>query len=80
VRGRAEYDVRHVPDALNIAHTRLLLRLDEVPRDRPVLVHCNSGGRSAAAASLLERFGYNVTQVNDLIAKWTPAEPAGSHA
>lgn len=80
VRGRAEYDARHVPGALKIAHTRLLVRLDEVPRDRPLLVHCNSGGRSAAAASLLERFGYDVTQVNDRIASWTPAEPAGSHA
>jgi hydroxyacylglutathione hydrolase len=80
VRGSAEHDVRHVPDALSIAHTRLLVRLDEVPNDRPVLVHCNSGGRSAAAASLLERFGYDVTQVNDRIAKWSPTEPAGSHA
>lgn len=34
-----------------------------------VLVHCNSGGRSAAATSLLERSGYQATQVNDLIAR-----------
>jgi hydroxyacylglutathione hydrolase len=80
VRGRAEYDVLHVPDALNIAHTRLLVRLEDVPRDQPVLVHCNSGGRSAAAASLLERHGYQATQVDDRIANWKPAAAAASRS
>lgn len=72
VRGSAEYAVHHVPGALNIAHTRLLVRLDEVPADRPVLVHCNSGGRSAAAAALLERHGYRVADVDDLVANYRP--------
>jgi hydroxyacylglutathione hydrolase len=78
VRGKAEYELLHVPDALNIAHTRLLLRLDEVPRAKPLLVHCNSGGRSAAAVSLLVRFGYQATQVNDRISNWSPAHPASA--
>jgi hydroxyacylglutathione hydrolase len=72
VRGSAEYAVHHVPGALNIAHTRLLVRLDEVPVDRPVIVHCNSGGRSAAAAALLERHGYRVADVDDLISSYRP--------
>lgn len=78
VRGKAEYDLRHVPDAVNIAHTRLRVRLNEVPRDRPLIVHCNSGGRSAAAVSLLQRHGYRATQVNDRIARWRPAPAAAA--
>jgi hydroxyacylglutathione hydrolase len=65
VRGKAEYDAGHVPGALNVAHTRLLVRLAELPKDSPLLVHCNSGGRSAAAVSLLERHGYEVVNVDD---------------
>ncbi len=70
VRGRADFDARHVPGALNIAHTRLLLRMNELPKDEPLLVHCNSGGRSAAAVSLLQRFGYRASNVADLIANY----------
>src|SRR5690606_30214491 len=33
-------------------------RLAEVPRDRPVVVYCKSGGRSARAAALLVERGY----------------------
>ena len=76
VRGAAEYETKHVPGSQNIAHTRLYLRRDDVPKDRPVLVHCNSGGRSAAAAALLERHGHDVVQVNDLIANYEPRQPA----
>jgi hydroxyacylglutathione hydrolase len=70
VRGKTEFDGRHVPGALNIAHTRLFVRLVDVPNDLPVLVYCNSGGRSAHAAALLERHGYDVVNVADLAANY----------
>jgi hydroxyacylglutathione hydrolase len=66
VRGKAEYDAGHVPGATNIAHTRLLVRLSELPKHMSIVVHCRSGARSAAAVSLLERYGYRATQVDDL--------------
>lgn len=69
-RGKVDYDVHHVPGAINVAHTRLLVRLADVPRDKPVLVHCNSGARSAHAVSLLARHGYDVTNVADLMANY----------
>jgi hydroxyacylglutathione hydrolase len=74
VRGQAEFDSGHVPGAINIAHTRVGLRLGELPKDQPLLVHCNSGARSAAAVSLLERHGYQAVQVNDLISNYRQAE------
>ncbi|NIS33941.1 MAG: rhodanese-like domain-containing protein, partial [Actinobacteria bacterium] len=70
VRGAAEYAAGHVPGALNIAHTRLAERLDEVPRDKPVMTYCRSGNRAAAAAALLAREGYDVTLVDGLIDSW----------
>lgn len=70
VRGAAEYAGGHVPDAINIAHTRLAARLDEVPGDRPILVYCRSGNRASSAASLLAREGYDVTHIDGAFASW----------
>lgn len=70
VRKKTEYDEGHYPGALNIAHTRLLDRVEEVRLDKPVLVHCKSGARAAAASSLLERQGADVYYVNDLVDPW----------
>ena len=70
VRGKVDYDASHIPGALNIAHPRLLVRLAEIPRDQPVLVHCASGARAAHAVALLERHGYDVVHVGDLYANW----------
>jgi hydroxyacylglutathione hydrolase len=57
VRGRTEWDAGHVPGAMLIPLAELPERLDEVPRDRPVAVHCQGGGRSAIATSLLRARG-----------------------
>lgn len=36
----------------------LISRINEVPKDQPVYVHCNSGGRSLSAYSVLRSLGY----------------------
>jgi hydroxyacylglutathione hydrolase len=70
VRGQTDFAAAHVPGAQNIAHTRLFLRLAEVPTDQPVLVHCASGARSAHAAALLARHGIRATTVADTFARY----------
>jgi rhodanese-related sulfurtransferase len=45
---------------LNIPIEELAERLDEVPRDRPILTGCNGGNRAARAAALLEANGFGV--------------------
>lgn len=70
VRKATEYDEKHIEGALNIAHTRLLERMEELPKDRPVLVHCLSGARASVSAALLERNGYEVKWVDDHINNW----------
>ena len=70
VRGAAEFEGARVPGAVNIAYTRLADRLDEVPRDRPVAVHCRSGNRASFAVAFLEKEGYQVTFVDGQFAEW----------
>jgi len=63
VRRATEYAAGNIAGAMNIAHTRLLGKLAEVPQDRELLVHCQAGLRSARACALLERHGYTVTNM-----------------
>lgn len=76
VRGAAEFSAGHLPGALNIAHTRLLDRLDEVPTENAVQVHCRSGVRAATAVALLERAGRHAVWVDDLYTNAPQPVPA----
>ena len=71
VRGRAEWEAGHMPGVQNIPVGYLRDRLDEIPRDRPVVLHCQSGGRSAIAASVLEASGItNVLNYTGGFSEW----------
>ena len=48
--------------------------MGELPRDRPLLVHCAGGYRSSIAASLLQRHGFaHVAEIAGGIAAWEAA-------
>jgi len=59
-----------VAGAHNIAHTRLLERVGEIPRTQPVVIHCSSGSRSRYAAGLLDHMGYKVINVTGGFDAW----------
>jgi hydroxyacylglutathione hydrolase len=63
VRSAGEWREGHVPWARNVPLGDLPERLDEVPRDRPIVVHCQAGGRAAIAASLLRAHGFSDVRV-----------------
>lgn len=77
VRRATEHAEGHVPGSVNIAHTRLSVRAEELDPDTTYVVHCRSGARVSAAVSYLERRGFNVVAVNDLFSSWRSARPAG---
>ncbi|MBX7100576.1 MAG: rhodanese-like domain-containing protein [Myxococcaceae bacterium] len=69
VRTPEEFLCGHVEQALNIPVHELPQRLGEVgSTTRPVVVYCRSGGRSAAAAQLLRRAGYDVSDIGPMAA------------
>ena len=57
VRKRSEFAEGHLPHATNIPLAELVSRIAEVPRDRPVIVQCQGGTRSAVGASVLRAHG-----------------------
>lgn len=66
VRRASEAASGAVQGSVNIAHTRLAARLDEIPEGKTLLVHCRSGARSAVASAFLEHKGYDVIYVNGM--------------
>lgn len=60
VRTPAEHAEAHLEGTLNVPVDELLPRLSELPKDKPVIVYCRSGRRSARAAALLRRQGFEV--------------------
>lgn len=54
VRTPEEFRAGHIAGAINIPVDALAARTSELPRDRPVVVYCRSGKRSARAAAMLE--------------------------
>ena len=65
VRSEKEWQSGHLACSHNIPLTHLRARMAEVPEDRPVVVHCEGGYRSAIGTSLLAEAGR--TNVSDLV-------------
>lgn len=58
VRREDEYHICDLGGVL-IPLDSLATRLDELPRDKTIIVHCRSGGRSRAAVEILQEAGFN---------------------
>ena len=64
VRRRPEWDEGHIEGAILMPLHQLLRSVEELDRTRAVAVHCKGGYRSAIAASLIQRAGFeNVANV-----------------
>ena len=65
VRNQSEWEAGHLPRAMHIPVGYLQERLADIPRDQPIVLHCEAGGRSAIAISLVQKLG--VTTAADLV-------------
>jgi rhodanese-related sulfurtransferase len=64
VRTPEEFAAGHIEGAINVPVQSLPAGSEAIPADRPVVVYCRSGARSARAAAMLLDAGW--TQVYDL--------------
>ncbi len=76
VRRATEFSEGHIPGAVNIAHTRLASRLEDVPREGTLLVNCRTGVRSARSTAFLERAGFDAMNLRGGIVAWQSAAAA----
>ncbi len=59
VREKYEFKYGRIKEAINIPLSELRDRIDEIPKDRPVYLHCKTGQRSYNAALVLQNMGYD---------------------
>jgi rhodanese-related sulfurtransferase len=59
VRNRSEYTAGHIQGAENIPLDQLDQRLTKLPRDKDIVIYCQTGGRSIRAIRKLEIAGFN---------------------
>jgi rhodanese-related sulfurtransferase len=70
VRTEDEYKQGHIEGANLIPVQDLESRLDEIPRDRQIIVYCKSGVRSRSAASILIENGFGMVYDMGGISDW----------
>lgn len=76
VRTPAEYQKGHIPDSKNIDFfgARFEVDISRLPKDEPVVLYCQSGRRSEAAAEMLAKEGFRkVITLKGGISGWSKA-------
>jgi hydroxyacylglutathione hydrolase len=75
VRNPPERKQKFIAASVAIPLNHLTDHIDQLPRNRPLLIHCAGGYRSSIAASLLQKLGFNhVSEIAGGIAAWEAAK------
>jgi rhodanese-related sulfurtransferase len=73
VRADHEWEAGHLPGATHVPLDELAERAGEIDKDRPVLLYCRGGNRSAMAATALAEAGYDAAKLSEGIVGWDEA-------
>ncbi len=73
VRVDHEWAAGHLPGATHLPLAELNERTGEIDKDRPVLLYCRGGNRSAMAAAALVEAGYDAVKLGEGIVGWEEA-------
>jgi rhodanese-related sulfurtransferase len=70
-RDGSQYVKDHIPGAIHIEWRQVLAKSDQIPKDKPVLVYCNTGSLSEQAGFALRVAGWeNVRILQGGYAEW----------
>ena len=70
VREPFEHAASHIDGAMLIPLGSIMANVEIIPADRPVVVHCKSGGRSARAVAMLRARGIDARNLAGGIDAW----------
>lgn len=63
MREESKYNNKNIKGSINIPISKFWTGVDNIPKDKPVYVFCNSGYFSEEMVILLEERGYDATNV-----------------
>ena len=70
VRTQEEWDEYHAPNTTLIPLDELPARLNELPKDKEIVVICRSGNRSQQGRDILLQAGFNATSMAGGLSEW----------
>lgn len=70
VRTQEEWDEYHAPNTTLIPLDQLPSRLNELPKDREIVVVCRSGNRSQQGRDILLEASFNATSMAGGLSEW----------
>lgn len=70
VRTPEEWNEFHAPNTTLIPLDELAARVNELPKDQPILVVCRSGNRSQTGRDILLQAGFDATSMNGGLTEW----------
>lgn len=70
VREPYEYSSGHIPKAKLMPLGSLAQKVDDINKEKEIIVVCASGARSARAAGYLGKLGYNVKNMSGGMSMW----------
>jgi len=73
VRRADERSKGQIPGSIHIPLDQLRARLEELPKDREIIVHCQTGQRSYYAARILSQHGFRVRNLSGSYRTWRAA-------
>jgi rhodanese-related sulfurtransferase len=83
VRADHEWETGHLPGAVHIPLDELPARVEEIDKDRPVILYCRGGNRSTMATVALAEAGYDAAKLTEGATGWEeeglPFEPEGGY-
>jgi rhodanese-related sulfurtransferase len=84
VRAAHEWEGGHISGALHLPLDQLGERIEELDKDRPVVLYCRGGTRSSMATEALAASGYEAMKLTDGVVGWAeaglPIDPEGGYA
>lgn len=70
VRPEASYLNGHIPKALSYPSATIKERLSEIPKDKYIILYCETGGRAQAVIKFLEQNGYSLLMNWGGVGRW----------
>jgi len=81
VRAEHEWEMGRIEGAVHVPLDELAERVEEIDRERPVVLYCRGGNRSTMATEALATEGYDAFKLSEGIVGWAeagqPLEPEG---
>lgn len=64
IRNASDYEKDHIKGAVNIPFADLGAKLDQIPKDKPIVLYCYTGQNGGQAVAVLNLMGYNAKSLS----------------